>query len=208
MSFQHSGYNCPTMPILDHFSLLAPLYERFIPPRLPDRLIELLELPARGTLLDAGGGTGRLAQFLTSLVDQVILLDESLKMTLEARSKADLAPACGQSENLPFRAQTFQRIIMVDAFHHVAHQAQTIAELWRVLAPGGILVVEEPDIRTLAVKAIAIAEKAALMRSHILSPGHIMRLFPFPDARVEIQAQAGTAWVIAHRLPGAVHQEC
>jgi demethylmenaquinone methyltransferase/2-methoxy-6-polyprenyl-1,4-benzoquinol methylase len=190
------------MPGLDHFSLLAPLYERFIPPRLPEQLIQLLELPAGGTVLDAGGGTGRLAQFLAPLADQVILLDESLSMTLQARHKTMISPTCGNSECLPFRSQAFQRIMMVDALHHVAHQAQTICELWRVLAPGGIIVIEEPDIRTFGVKLIALAEKAALMRSRFLSPVEIEQLFPFPDARVEVQAQAGAAWVIARRLPG------
>lgn len=196
------------MPILDHFSLLAPLYERFILPRLPAQLYALLELPVSGSILDAGGGTGRLAQFLTPLADQVVVLDESLMMTLEARKKDRLLPVRGHSESLPFRSQAFQRILMVDALHHVAHQAQTIRELWRVLAPGGILVIEEPDIRTFAVKLIALAEKAALMRSLFLSPAQIERLFPFPDAQVEIQAQAGSAWVIARRLPRSIHQEC
>lgn len=195
-----AGYN-GCMPILDHFSLLAPLYERFIPPRLPEQLIALLELPTTGAVLDAGGGTGRLAQFLTPLADQVVVLDESLKMTQEARRKDSLLPVRGHSENLPFRAQAFQRVLMVDALHHVAHQAQTVRELWRVLAPGGILVIEELDFRTFTVKLIALAEKAALMRSHFLSPAQIEQLFPFPDAQVNIQAQAGAVWVIARRLP-------
>lgn len=185
------------MPILDHFTLLAPLYERFIPPNKPDILLDLLELPSRGAILDAGGGTGRLAQFFTHYAEQVVVLDESLGMTLQCRQKDGLLPTCGHSERLPFRARSFERIIMVDALHHVANQARTLEELWRVLAPGGILIIEDPDIRHFAVKMIALAEKLALMRSHILSPGQIKALIPFKDAQVSIKTQPGVAWVIA-----------
>ena len=59
---------------------------------------------------------------------------------------------------------------MVDALHHVIHQGQTAREMYRVLKPGGRIVIEEPDIRKFGVKLIAVAEKLLLMRSHFLSP--------------------------------------
>ena len=188
------------MPIFDHFSLLAPLYEKFIPPRLPERLLQLTGLPVDGAILDAGGGTGRLAQFLRGQAAQVVLADESLQMTLQARQKDGLRPVCAQTERLPFGDHAFARIIMVDALHHVSHQPQTIQELWRVLAPGGRMVIEEPDIRVFAVKLIALAEKIALMRSHFLSPRQIENLFPFPNATVSSESQNGSAWVIVNKL--------
>ncbi len=189
------------MPILDHFALLAPLYERFIPPRLPQRLMDLAALPVEGAILDAGGGTGRLAQFLNGQASRVVLADETLQMTLQARLKDGLRPVCAQVERLPFPSRSFTRIIMVDALHHVTHQPQTIQELWRVLAPGGRIVIEEPDIRVFAVKLIALAEKLALMRSHFLSPPQIQNLFAFPDAVLSNQTENGIAWVIAEKLP-------
>ena len=187
------------MPILDHFSLLAPLYEKFIPPRLPERLLKLTGLPVDGAILDAGGGTGRLAQFLRGQASRVVLADETLQMTLQTRQKDSLLPVCAQTERLPFNDHAFERIIMVDALHHVSHQPQTIQELWRVLAPGGRIVIEEPDIRVFAVKLIALAEKIALMRSHFLSPRQIEDLFPFPNAHVRSEAYEGSAWVIAQK---------
>lgn len=191
------------MPILDHFSLLAPLYERFIPARFPEELVSFLELPTQGAILDAGGGTGRLAQFLRGRGNQVVVADESLQMTLEARLKDRLNPVCSRAEYLPFAEHTFHRVIMVDAFHHVTHQAQTVGELWRVLAPGGILVIEEPDIRSFVVKLIALAEKIALMRSHFLSPSEIKELIQFPNCFVQTFSKNGTAWVVAMKHPAA-----
>ena len=52
----------------------------------------------------------------------------------------------------------------------------TAKELWRVLKPGGRIVIEEPDIRTLPVKIMAIFEKLALMRSHFISPSEISQI--------------------------------
>lgn len=184
----------------DHFSFLAPLYEKFIPPRVPEKLLSLLDLPADGAILDAGGGTGRLAQYLVKQANQVVVADETLQMTIEALQKDGLQPTCAQTEQLPFPEQAFSRILMVDALHHVSHQPQTIQELWRVLAPGGRLVIEEPDIRTFTVKLIALAEKIALMRSHFLSPNEIEALCRFPNSRTSLFAQDGTAWVVVEKL--------
>jgi demethylmenaquinone methyltransferase/2-methoxy-6-polyprenyl-1,4-benzoquinol methylase len=87
---------------------------------------------------------------------------------------------------------------MVDALHHVISQTETVHELYRVLKPDGRLVIEEPDLRTFAVKMIAVAEKLALMRSHFLGPQQIADLFP-PGASVSIIAEENTAWVIAEK---------
>ena len=85
---------------------------------------------------------------------------------------------------------------MVDALHHVIDQAATARELWRVLKPGGRLVIEEPDIRTFSVKVVALVEKMALMRSHFLSPSQIASLFHFPDASPRLEQEGNNAWVI------------
>jgi demethylmenaquinone methyltransferase/2-methoxy-6-polyprenyl-1,4-benzoquinol methylase len=190
-----------TMPILDHFGFLAPFYDRLIKPKVPETLWNFLQLPTDGLLLDAGGGTGRMAQFMLEKSAGVVLADLSAEMLMEAQEKGEFLRVCSHTESFPFPDGVFSRILMVDALHHVCDQPQTAIELWRVLKNDGYLVIEEPDLRTVAVKLVAIAEKLALMRSHFLAPPDIAALFDFPqaDVRIETEPDGFNAWVIVQK---------
>ncbi len=180
------------MPAFDHFAVIAPLYARVTYSKT-DVMREVASLPVRGNLLDVGGGTGRVASAIRGLVDEIIVADVSLGMLRKAPLSA-LKPVCGGSESLPFADNFFERVIMVDALHHVLNHAHTAREMFRVLKPGGVLVIEEPDIRTFGVKLIAIAEKLLLMRSHFLAPDEIVKLFS--SGEKQIKTEDGTAWII------------
>lgn len=187
------------MPLLDHFGIVAPLYEKFISPAEPERLCELLELPVSGPLLDAGGGTGRVAQHLRGQGGPVIVADFSQKMLLEACRKEGIFAVRAPAETLPFEDETFPRIIMVDALHHVHSQVRTAAELWRVLQPGGRIVIEEPDVHRWGVKVMAVLEKLALMRSRILSPERIAALFAGFPAKIRVLPDGFEAYVVVEK---------
>jgi demethylmenaquinone methyltransferase/2-methoxy-6-polyprenyl-1,4-benzoquinol methylase len=190
------------MPIFDHFDFLAPFYEKAIPLKNQEKFIEKAQLPARGSLLDAGGGTGRVAKALIGLVDRVVLLDASPGMLREANQNGNLELVNGVSESLPFHDQSFDFVMMVDALHHVYSQKDTIAELWRATRPGGRIIIVEPDFDRFAVKLIAIAEKIAFMRSHFLSPLQIEGHFDiYPGAKTTIERDGFNAWIICQK-PG------
>lgn len=187
------------MPWIDHFGLLAPVYERFIRSEATERLQALLEMPPGGRLLDAGGGTGRVAVSFASGKGQIVVADESVKMLLQARKKDGLQPAAASSERLPFPSDCFDRIIMVDALHHVRSQRETAAELWRVLRPGGRILIQEPDVRQWGVKVVAVVEKLALMRSHFLTPEKIAALFPWTRTPVRIVVDGYNAYIVVQK---------
>ena len=178
-----------------HFDLIAPWYERLIHPQDPARLLEALQLTPTSRVLDAGGGTGRVAQFFQP-ARQLVVADLSVGMLRYASQKPKVQAVATLTERLPFPDNTFDRVVMVDALHHVFEQHRSVKELWRVLTPGGRLVIEEPDFNLLIIKALALGEKLLLMRSHFLRPEEIAALLP-PNAKVSIDTKSGMAHIIA-----------
>lgn len=187
---------------LDHFSFLAPFYDRVFAGMDPSRLRELLALPAR-RLLDVGGGTGRVAALLASDVEQIVLADPSRGMLRGAKAKDGLLATRAEAERLPYRNGAFERILIVDAFHHFNDQRKAAPELLRVLAPGGRLVIEEMNYERLPVKLVALGEKLALMGSRFYRAGDLGCLFEGAGRRVTVYADDPiNVWVVVEKAGG------
>lgn len=189
--------------MLDHFDILAPIYERVIGPPDPLRLKALLHLPTDGWLLDAGGGTGRVAATLRPFVGGLVVGDQSLQMLRRARDKQTLHPVQMQVQHVPFPDGFFSRILVVDALHHFFDQPAAMRELKRVLAPGGRLVIEEPDIHRHAVKLVALAERMALMGSTFLAPEVVRDMLAAQGLQASIaERDRFQAWIVAEKPSG------
>lgn len=186
--------------MLDHFGILAPFYERVVPPPDASHLRDLLKLPTNGRLLDVGGGTGRVSAQLCSLVGELVLADVSAGMLKQARQKVEIDLTQAQAEMLPFADESFHRVLVVDALHHFRDQRLAIADLTRVLKPGGRLVIEEPNLNRFSVKMVALAEKVALMRSHFYYPSEISAFIAQHGltARIEGDDQI-SVWVVVDK---------
>jgi ubiquinone/menaquinone biosynthesis C-methylase UbiE len=183
----------------DHFSMIAGLYNRMAKYDATASFLDLVALPPAGMLLDAGGGTGRVAEALRGKVKGMVVADVSYSMLRYASGKG-LTTVCAPAEKLPFSSNTFDRIIIVDALHHVRHQRDAINELWRVLVPSGKLAIIEPDIHKFPVKLIAFIEKMLLMRSHFLTDTEIASLISNDLARVQVIHNEFDIWVCAEKV--------
>jgi ubiquinone/menaquinone biosynthesis C-methylase UbiE len=181
----------------DHFDFIAPIFSRVGYASVADMILHA-DLPTSGRVLDAGGGTGRVASAIREQAGEVFIADPSLGMLRQA-DRTQLGLACSNSESLPFPDDSFERVVMVDALHHVIDQRRTACEMYRVLKPGGRIVIEEPDIRTFGVKLVALGEKLLLMRSHFLAPEKIVDLFSFDSAKASVHAAEGDAWVVIEK---------
>ncbi|NTV37180.1 MAG: class I SAM-dependent methyltransferase [Anaerolineaceae bacterium] len=180
-----------------HFDWLARWYDKLIGPPENRDLHDILELPIPGGLLEVGGGTGRAALPLCPEVGRLVICDLSLPMLRQAHVKGCLLTTQGRVEHLPYPDGSFERILAVDAYHHFPDQPGALREMIRVLAPGGMLVIEEPDIRTFGVKLIALMETLLLMDSHFRAPAIIAAALTDAGLHARIQTSGHTAWVVA-----------
>jgi ubiquinone/menaquinone biosynthesis C-methylase UbiE len=186
--------------MFNHFDHLASVYDRLIPSPDLARWRDVLLLPTEGSLLDAGGGTGRVSFLLKQWAGQVVVCDFSLPMLKKAKTKTGIHPVRADVEGLPFPDDIFDRVIVVDAFHHFGHQKRTIKELVRVLKRGGRIVMEEPDITRFAVKLSAVFERLALMRTQFHPPTAIQNMFRKEGLSAEIKsAPLFSVWIIADK---------
>lgn len=187
------------MANFNHFNIIGPIYDLIFGRSKDLKIINFADVQTGQAVLDVGGGTGRVAVLLGENSKKSIVADEAISMLREAQSKG-VPTVNSTSEQLPFPSGAFDRIIMVDALHHVRDQQQTLNEMWRVLAPGGKMVIEEPDIQNFVVKLIALGEKLLLMRSHFLNPDIIAEMCRFDqNIKVEIHRFRGNAWIIISR---------
>jgi demethylmenaquinone methyltransferase/2-methoxy-6-polyprenyl-1,4-benzoquinol methylase len=180
------------------FDVIAPLYDRLMGQPDAGPLAKALNLPSDGLLLDVGGGTGRVSRLLASWVGGVAVCDASRRMLARARSTG-LNAVQGSAEGLPFREGAFARVLVVDALHHFRRQRDALSELVRVLAPGGRLLVSEPDIAHAEVRLISLAERLALMDSHFLPPAEVAAALAAQGLVVRIERNGITAWIIADK---------
>jgi demethylmenaquinone methyltransferase/2-methoxy-6-polyprenyl-1,4-benzoquinol methylase len=189
-------------PTNRHFDLLAAAYDRLLGPPPAGPLAAALALPIRGWLLDAGGGTGRVSSALRPSTGGAVVADLSREMLRQSVRKTGLVAVRACTEQLPFPDSAFERILVVDALHHFSDRDRALAELNRVLLPGGRILIEEPDLNRLAVKLVAAAEKMLWMESHFTPPAAIGAELVRLGLTVSIRRR-GTfrVWITADKPP-------
>jgi ubiquinone/menaquinone biosynthesis C-methylase UbiE len=101
----------------------------------------------RHLLLDVGGGTGAVAERLWRYgYRRLVTVDISLAMLREAKRKmpAVTAIVC-DGEHLPFKDDALRTIVCSSVLHHLPFPDRMLREVRRVVAPQGVVVVQEPS---------------------------------------------------------------
>jgi ubiquinone/menaquinone biosynthesis C-methylase UbiE len=96
---------------------------------------------------DLGCGSGRLAATIAPYARSVVAVDASPEMLDVARSRLsrfdNVQVVEGQIEDLPLESSSLDLALVVHLLHHVADPSAALAEVARVLRPGGRLVIAD-----------------------------------------------------------------
>ncbi len=143
---------------LDHaaavYDLLAPLMTLGQEGRYRQLAIRLLDLTGNERVLDIGCGTGVLTRLIAQRIPdgRAVGLDAAPKMVEVARRRAvglpQLSFAVGVAECLGYPDASFDRAVSTFFYHHIDAdlKRRSLAELLRVLKPGGKLIIVDVDI--------------------------------------------------------------
>ena len=105
----------------------------------------------RGTrLLEIGSGLGHLVGQLEGMFP-ASAMDVNHWALVQSKPVAPrTALQVASAEDLPFASGTFGVIVIKHVVEHLPHPAKAIAELGRVMAPGGVLILATPNLASLS----------------------------------------------------------
>jgi SAM-dependent methyltransferase len=133
------------------------------------RLVERIGLDEGAGVLDIGCGTGRLTRWIAERLGpkgSVVGIDPLQERIGVARAQGGVARfEVGQAEDLSaFDDASFDAVVMSSVFHWVADKAKALAEIRRVLRPGGRLGVTTSPHELSRAGTIALALQPLLRR--------------------------------------------
>lgn len=130
-------------------------------------------------ILDLGCGDGQLTARIAATGASVTGLDASPQMAAAARSRG-IAVEQGSAESMPFAGLAFDAVFSNAALHWVRDQDAMLAEVRRVLKPGGRFVAEMGGHGNIA--AIRVAMMTVLAGHGFDGREDNVNYYPTPDA--------------------------
>jgi septum formation protein len=105
-------------------------------------------LPTGSHILDIGGGTGIVASFLVKLGHEVTVVDSSTEMVRMCEARGTVPAILADAKTLPMPSGTVDNAIMIWFLHIIDDPAPFIAEVARVLRPGGRFITTVDKLRS------------------------------------------------------------
>lgn len=140
----------PENALVQEYGILAPEYDTrwsFYVAATAQRTLARLEAYAGERILDVGCGTGVLLAELARTNPTLILtgIDPVKEMLDVARARLPGSPTLkqGWAEALPFPDHSFDKVLSCNMFHYITQPLRALAEMMRVLVPGGTLVLTD-----------------------------------------------------------------
>lgn len=110
------------------------------------RLLRRAAVAHRQLVLDLGCGYGAVTGELARRGGgSVVACDIQPAAVAQIGRAANIWPTAGDARSMPFRDELFDLVFCQCALLWISPLAAAVAEIWRVLQPGGMLVALEPD---------------------------------------------------------------
>jgi ubiquinone/menaquinone biosynthesis C-methylase UbiE len=142
-------------------------------------------------VLDLSCGTGRGLGLLTEAGARAVGLDVSGQMLVRALEAGRREPLVwADATRLPFRSASFDGLLCTNAFHHYPDPPRALAEIRRVLRPGGRAALVDPRLDSVLSRLTIFGGEALIfsMPVHLHTQDGWRALCQqagFADARVE-----------------------
>ncbi len=101
------------------------------------KLAKLAKPKANQTIVDLAGGTGDIAIKLNAPDRTVFIADPSIEMLKEGKKRHDIPCIASTGENLTFDDNSLDTVTIAFGVRNMTHMKQGLAEILRVLKPGG-----------------------------------------------------------------------
>ncbi|GAB2531408.1 ubiquinone/menaquinone biosynthesis methyltransferase [Brachybacterium huguangmaarense] len=159
--------------------------------------VDALDLPAGSRVLDLAAGTGTSTAALIDSGLEALACDFSLGMMTEGRRRQDAVPFVGgDAQHLPFADDAFDGAVISFGLRNVQDPRRGIAEMARVVRPGGVVVVCE--FSTPTNRAFREVYSRYLLRA---IPAVASRVAPSPEA-YDYLAESILSWPDQEELRG------
>lgn len=108
-------------------------------------LNELINLRAGQRILDISSGRGILVEHFRESGAQPFGIDLSFEACHQATHRTGYRFACARGEHLPFASHTFDTAVNIGSLEHFSDMAAGVAEMARVIKPGGTALILVPN---------------------------------------------------------------
>lgn len=123
--------------------------------------------PQRGKLLEVGSGYGYLLDYFRQDDWTVTGVEPNEGLNRHARKQLGLDVLSEILPDAAFPDASFDVVTMMHVIEHVPDPTDTLREIYRVLKPGGMLVMETPRYDTLMFKLLGRRERSLSCEGHI-----------------------------------------
>ena len=123
--------------------------------------------PNRGQLLEIGSGFGYLSRFFREDGWQTVGVDPNAAFCRYAESELGLNVIAATLPEADVADESVDVALMMHVIEHVPDPVDTLREIYRVLRPSGILVMETPRYDTLTFKVLGRRERSLSCDGHI-----------------------------------------